>query len=362
MGEIPEINVLKKERQLTSQPGMAGKVAIIGAFDSEISTPVSCPDLEIAYEQLGTNSDYNGCKCIPFLFNKNGGASSILAVNITTKTKTGTGDSATTTVDKTLTPAKLTTALSKIKGENFNILFIADTLTDEGLSILKEFLEESSEIQKPAGLILPLTRANKSEYNATLEQLGDYIYYINTQRFSVNNVDLDLITSTAHMCGLIAGANVSKTLTSKQIDDVTNLIDEYTFEDGDLGKDLVKMGIPVLKTIDRDNDKIICVNSELPNGYDIYINRTRDYVIRAFNLNDVLGEKLGEKRKEAPLNAIKSMLAGVKKNCVDTLQLLEDINYEVEKKSAKCVNVYIEDLVFASLITKINVYVGIEVV
>ena len=357
MGDVPGITVTHDTTPLVSKPGMAGKVAIIGAFDSDNNDPITISNIEDAYEKLGTSTTYIGNSCIPLLFRKDGGASSVLAVNITTKSGTGENQ----TINTELTTTKLESALKKIKGEDFNILFIADTLNDNGLTIVNTFLEESSEIKKPNGLIIPLTRESIANYRTTLNLFGDYLYYINTQQFSVNDTELNLIQSTAHICGLIAGASVSKTLTMKQIDDVTALNDEYTFETGDLGKELVNMGIQVLKYADRENQKIVCVNSELPNGFDLYINRTRDYVIRSFNLEDVLGEKLGNKHKEKTLTGIKSLLAEVKKECVDTLELLEDILYSVEKKSAKCVDVYIEDLVFAGIITQINVHIKMRV-
>lgn len=358
MGDVPGITVNHETITTVSRPGMAGKVAIIGAFDSEINDPINVSNITEAYEKLGNTSTYNGNSCIPYLFRKEGGASSLLAVNITTKT--GTGDNE--TVNTELTTAKLESALKKIKGEDFHILFIADTVNDAGLTMINTFLEESSEIKRPNGLIIPLTRDNDTNYKTTVDLFGDCLYYLNTQQLSVDDIELNLIQSTAHICGLIAGASVSKTLTMKQIDDVTALTDEYTFETGDLGKKLVNMGIPVLKYADRENQKIVCVNSELPNGYDLYINRTRDYVVRAFNLEDVLGEKLGNKGKEKTLTAIKSILAEVKKECVDTLELLEDIQYTVEKTSNKCVDVFIEDLVFAGIITHINVHIKLKVV
>ena len=91
-----------------------------------------------------------------YLFRKEGGASSLLAVNITTKTGTGDNEN----INTELTTAKLESALKKIKGEDFHILFIADTVNDAGLTMINTFLEESSEIKRPNGLIIPLTRDN----------------------------------------------------------------------------------------------------------------------------------------------------------------------------------------------------------
>ena len=48
--------------------------------------------------------------------------------------------------------------------------------------------------------------------------------------------------------------------------------------------------------------------------------------------------------------------------CVDTLDLLEDINYDVVKKDANCVDIYIDSLTFAGLITEIDIYVKVEVI
>ena len=40
----------------------------------------------------------------------------------------------------------------------------------------------------------------------------------------------------------------------------------------------------------------------------------------------------------------------------------EDINYDVVKKDANCVDVYIDSLTFAGIITEIDVYVKVEVI
>ena len=75
-----------------------------------------------------------------------------------------------------------------------------------------------------------------------------------------------------------------------------------------------------------------------------------------------LHQFLGDKNRESTLNEIKQELDRVKHDCVDTLDLLEDINYTVAKKDVNCVDVYIDSLVFAGLITEIDVYVKIEVI
>ena len=65
---------------------------------------------------------------------------------------------------------------------------------------------------------------------------------------------------------------------------------------------------------------------------------------------------------EATLDEIRQELDRIKEMCVNTLDLLEDINFTVEKKDVNCVDIYIDSLVFAGLITEIDVYVKIEVI
>ena len=89
----------------------------------------------------------------------------------------------------------------------------------------------------------------------------------------------------------------------------------------------------------------------------MYINRVRDYVIKQFNLTDFLG-RINHK---VTINEIKQEASRVKNLCCNSLNLLEDIEYRVEKKNADCVEIYLDRMVFDGIITKINVYVNIEV-
>lgn len=353
MGVEPAINVHNVQTPMITRPGMAGRIAVIGAFDTEETNPINCLGIREAYTKLGDDKTFAGVSCLDKLFNKNGGASSILAVNITTWT----GSGAEKTANKELTTAKLTDALKKIKGENFDILFVAASLEDAAVTIIETFLEETAFIKKPYGFFAAMSRASKAAYTITVGLLGDQVCGLVTQQVIVDGVTLSLVDSAAYYAGLVAGINVSQSMTMKVLQGVEGVTPEYTFEEGDLGDDLVKMGVTVFKCTDRTNNVFVVVNSEQPNGLDLYINRTRDFVIKQFNLESFLGEK----NRAVTLTGIKSELQRVKKDCVDTLDLLEDINYEVEKADANCVNIYIDSLLFAGVITKIDVYVKVEV-
>lgn len=354
MGALPKI-VVKNSKTTSSlnRPGMASKVAMVGAFEELFTTPVSVKGLDEAKEKLGTDKTYNGVASAYQLFGKYSGVSSILAINITTKS--GSGDQE--TIDKTLTTQKLTEALAKIKGEDFDMLFIAEEISDEAHAIITEFLEESYEIKRPNGLIAPINRSTKAQFQATCELAHDIIYHYQAQALKVDGVQLSLVESSAFMCGYIASLNVAQSLTNHIIPGVEAISPEYSFEDGDLGKDLVTMGVPVMKCVNRENKEFVVVNSELPNGLDIYINRTRDFVIKQFNLETFLGSW----NTDNTITAIKGELNRVKSYCVNTLNLLLDINYEIGKVSSTCVEVHINKLVFAGIITEIDVIVEIEV-
>ena len=126
---IPKVVVQIKKTQLINKPGMSGKVAVVGAFDTLETNPKLFETVGEAQTEFGTDTTYNGCACIPYLFK---GASSVLAVNITTESSG--------TRSKTITTQNLTTALAKIKGEDWDILFIAEPLTDTFIPIINSVI------------------------------------------------------------------------------------------------------------------------------------------------------------------------------------------------------------------------------
>ena len=348
----PEINVYKrKSAPKKIKPGEASRIALIGAFDSTETNPLLFPDLSSARTELGTDTtNYKGCSVLEPLFY---GASSILAVNITTKTGTGND----VTVNKDLTTSNLTSALAKIKNEEFDMLFVAEQLTDEALEIIENFCDERFKMKLPIGYTAAINRATATLFNNTVGLVGDHVYGLVTQPYSTTYNVYDLLNATAHYTGVLAALNVGLSMTQKQVPDIISLGAEYTFEDGDLGLILMQKGYTVFECIDRRNDVYVVKNSEQPNGLDLYINRVRDYVIRQFKLREFLGDR----NRNASLNSIRDELKRVRDECVDNLDLLKDIDYEIIRKNSKCVDVYINKLLFDDIITTMNVYVTLEV-
>ena len=347
--QIPSIHVYEKTTQIINRPGMASKVAVIGAFNSTETEPQLFMSVGEAQTALGTDADFKGCTVIEPLFY---GASSLLAVNITTWST-----DSTPVPSKTMTTANLTAALAKIKGEDFDILYIAETLTDTFLPIVDTFLDECFEMKAPAGFVGVINGGTTSANVTSAGLAGDHCYGLLTQQLRVNGSTYSLVKSGAYYAGILAGMNVGNTMTMKRVPYVSKVTPSYTFETSSDGESLVQAGITVVKCQDRSSDRYVVVNSEQPNGYDLYINRVRDYVVKEMSLYQFLGER----NREATLSEIEHELAGVRERCVGNLDLLEDINYTVEKKDANTVNIYIDSLLFAGIITRIDVYVRLEV-
>lgn len=347
---VPSIHVFMKKNKLNTRPGMAGKVAIIGAFDTTDTTVNVFNSLDECQTAWGDDTqNYNGCDCAKQLFK--GGASSLVAVNFTTET--GTPE----TRDKTLDATKLTACLTKIKGEDWDILFVAENMTDAYISLIDSYLDATFEMKLPAGYTGALVGQTSAANVTSAGLAGDHCYGLITQPLEVNGETLTVLQSIAYYTGLIASMNVGNTMTMKTVAGVTGLGEELSFETGGVGKTYLEAGITTFKCANRSAGRYVVVNSEQPNGYDLYINRVRDFVIKEFGLHEFLGER----NRKATLSEIDHMIAGVKERCVTDLDLLEDIKYHIVKKNANCVDVYIDSLLFAGIITRIDVYVTIEV-
>lgn len=348
--EVPNIEVITVNNPVTSRPGMANKIALIGAFNSEATDPAVYLSVDEAKTALGTDTTFNGCKVIDPLFV---GASSILAVNVTTWSGSGSEK----TADKSMTVAKLTAALAKIKGEDFDIVFVADTLTDTMLPVLTAFLDDCYEMKAPAGYIGCISGQTSAADIASAALAGNHCYGLITQSANVGGVTYDLLQTAAYYCGIIAGLQVGQTMTSKVVPYVIGVSPEYTYETGDAGTGLVGAGITCFKCQNRTTGSYVVVNSAQPNGWDLYINRSRDFIVKEMSLTQFLGER----NRKVTHDAVMQELARVKDVCVNQLDLCADISYTVKKESSKCLGIYLDSIKFDDIITKIKVYVRVEV-
>lgn len=286
------------------------------------------------------------------------GVTSILAVNVAIESSG--------TWTKTLDATALTTALGKVKYESFDTLFIAtDDISDALLAVITPFTAERHLHKMPCGYggyIAARTGASasaiKAAYKATADATDDWCYgLIPAQTVKVNGNLFDALETSAYYCALLSSLNVGQSLTQKQLPSVEGLGTEYSFETGEVGEYLVQYGFMAIDCYDRANNEYLIVNSEQPNGLDLYINRVRDYVLRAFTLHKFLGDR----NRTPTLSEISTMISLVKESCVKNLDFLADIEYTVEKVAPKKVKVTVIRLLFDDIITDIDVYYTIEV-
>ena len=203
MATEPKIEVIQDSVVTVEEyTGMAGAIAVIGAFDSEVTDLTVCNSAREAHTVFGTTStvgDFKGTDSIDYLFY---GASQLLVCNITTWSE----DTPTTTITNT----NLATALSKLANEEFDILFIADELSDSAQTIVTTWLANEFKGKYCHGQVAQLSKSTAAAYETSVATFGNNVYYINTQTINYNGTALSLNQSTAFLAGVIASINVNR--------------------------------------------------------------------------------------------------------------------------------------------------------
>ena len=336
MAIIPKITVTQVDNVPKGSPGIAGKVAIVAEFSKSLSAPISVNTYANAVAEATTgtitSSSPVGDQCLEPLFR--GGATDVIIVDI------------------------------------YDILLIPYVLTDTNLASIKSYIDDRFESSHPVGLIAPVTRSAAADYVTTAAIFADGgCFGLICQQFTVNNTELSVAQSAAYYCGLVCERRVDASFTMKTLDGVEAVNAEMTFaQSSDMGYKLVEAGIPVAKCLNRAEKTFVIVNSRLPHvvtatdgatvHLDLYMERTINYIINLFNLEDFLGEK----NNAITLDAIEQRLARVKHECIDTLGLVEDIRYSVEKVNRDCVRANIEEIVFDGVVTEIDANVTYDVI
>ena len=354
----PRIQVIKRASdQVNVNPNYAGDIAIIGAFDSEITALTVCANVSEAktkFGVMGTEGDFKGTDAIPLLFN---GASSLLVANITTWT-----DDTTPDAETSLTDAKLTAALNKLHHVDFDILFIAEELSDSQQEIVTAWLDAEFEAKYPHGQIAELSKSTAAAYETSVGKFSDKLFYINTQSFGFNGESLSLNRSTALIAGIIAGTQTNLSLTNMEIPGVTSVSPEYSTAEGELGASLLSLNIPFLKrrfVSSKKANVFYVVNSALPDGFDIYIYRVRDQILKDIQAEVILGQQ----NNPITENGVVTLMEGLKQRYVQDYGKVEDIKYHVEDDpdNTQCINIVIDEIVFNDIITLVNIFYSIRI-
>jgi hypothetical protein len=361
--KIPIIKVKSEVKKISQRnPLLRDVVCLIGGFETKIDeddntnidAPVFFETLEAAEAVLYDGSETtlpDANKVLRQVFREN--ISGVLVVNISTFTGT-----TSKTWSRNLTATKLDDALASVRDIEFDILYCADELTDAFITTIDTEAKARFEAKKPFGYIGVGTRSSTAAYTTTAGKLGDYCYAYLTQSLEVNDTSLSLVESGAFLVNTIARLPVGQSLTAKVLDGVTDADDVTGLSSDDDYEDLVGLGFFVVRLINPMTGTYECVNSATANGLDLYINRVRDYIVNDFALRQYLGEK----NNEITLQSLKTECNGLKTKFVDDLRLVENITYAVEKAATDKVNVILNTIQFADVITEIDVFITIEVV
>lgn len=343
--------------QINVNPNYAGDFAVIGAFDSEITDLTLCSNVTEAKTKFGvmeTEGNFKGTDAIPFLFI---GASSLLVANITTWT-----DDETPVAETTLTDAKLTAALNKLHHVDFDILFIAEELTDSQQEIVTAWLDAEFDAQYPHEQISELSKSTAAAYETSIGKFSDKVIYMNTQCFGFNGEILSLNRSTALIAGFIAGTQTNLSLTNREIPGITSVSPEYSTATGELGALLLSLNVPFLKrrfVSSKKTNVFYCVNSALPDGFDIYVYRVRDQILKDIQADVILGQQNGV----ATENGVVTLMEGLKQKYVQDSGKVNDIKYHIERDpdNTQCINIVIDEIVFNDIITLVNIFYNIRI-
>lgn len=352
MAIIPYIHTEEKPTVPPIDYSHRGRVCFIGAFDQTKDPAVvvsgtgsdtvynftinNINDIDEAHAKLGTDeTTYPALKCLPKLFK---GATSMVAVNMTV---------ADTTPDKTIDANKLGQALNALLLENFDILFVGDTIDDTLLAVVKAFDETRLEKKKPFDYVGCGTRANKAAYvtSATLMP--------RSTNFIIQTLDdYSLLESAALICGLVADNTLDTSLTNMIVPDVSSIGTEYTFGTSDDGYEYVKQGYTIFKITNRLDSEVQIINGRQFNKLDGYINRCTNAIINELSLESYLGKR----NNKVTLAGVAAECARIEKLYVDDLEYVKDIVYYVEQANAEKVIIKLQKIGFDGVITEIDVY------
>ena len=355
MAIIPTITVTQVDNVPKGAPGLAGKVALVAEFSATLTKPVSVSSyaaaISTATTAAVTSSSPVGDQVIEPLFR--GGANEVVLVDISPATS------------GSPTGAEIVTAATNLE-ENYDILLIPYDLNDTHIGSIKEYIDDRYTASHPVGFVAPITRTAAADYATTAAIFNKGgTFGLVYQQFTVNNTLLTLAQTAAYY----AERKVDVSFTMKTLEGVEAVTPELTFaQASDLGYKLVENGYPVAKCLNRAEKNFVIVNSRLPHvittsdgeslHLDLYMERTINYIINRFNLEDFLGEK----NNNVTLDAIEQRLARVKHECIDTLGLVNDIIYSVEKIDRDTVRTNIEEIIFDGVITEIDANVTYDVI
>ena len=312
----PHVEIYDVEKITQPTYGNAGKIALVGAFPTADFKLDLFTDLKVAknalvgaYKDPKDNSVDNASKedvpstytayyCLDYIFNNNKqsrGAESVVIVN------TNYGKSPLVTESSNTDIANAFVLLAE---EDFDILNIAEPIAlvknsalNPVCETIKSFVDSQYKDQKPFGLItgFDLTDATVAiiqEFNELFADKGIYKAISTPVRPNGDAEALNIAQSGAWHAAFTAGRPANKSETAKVYEGIIgeNTKDAFPMTGTITWKKLLDAGFHTTKYRNRRDSTIQCLSNVTPAGYDMKIERVKNYMIKRLTLSDALGE------------------------------------------------------------------------
>ena len=349
----PDVVVTDVDKIKTKSYGDAGKIALIGAFPTSTFNIGSFTKLETAQEAVGASTIPEACVsygCLPYIFNQDSqsrGAEEVIIVN------TNYGAS---TLSYTITNELLANALLTLADEDFDILTIADTISLESTSnnstvvnplwgTLKTFVDSQYRNQQPFGIITAIGIDNTSTTgDATVESFkllfhdkGIYKAVTTPVQLKTDNAALSLAQSGCWHAAFTAGRAVNKSETGKIYKHLQGVDSKSLFPiQSDTGKldweNLLDAGLHTTKFHNRRLRIVKCINNMTPAGWDMKVERVKNYMVKRLSFADVFGED----NNEPTIDFVKGLFEYEKELALKN-NYLTDMDYEITHCGKDCI-------------------------
>lgn len=382
----PHIEVYDVEQVAQASYGNAGKIALVGAFPSATFKLGLFTRLDDARDAVkGTyrlpedNSAENSAKdpvpntytsfyCLDYIFNvtnQSKGAESVLLVN----TNFGKGS-----LVQAVSNTDLATAFTLLAEEDFDILTIADnvgltavvsseTVLNPIWETVKSFINSQYLNQRPFGVItgIDMTSATPAicdSFNATFSDKGFFKAVSTPVKINGDAEALNIAQSGCWHSAFTAGRAVNKSETAKPYDTLIgeNSKDVYPMTGTITYKKLLDCGFHTTRYRNRRLGTIECLSNVTPAGYDMKIERVKNYMIKRLTLADILGDD--------NIKPTRDYIKGVfeyEKQLAMANNYLVDMDYQLLSLDSETVqaelHLYIPDII---RVVKLNVQVTIS--
>lgn len=373
----PDVVVTDVDKIKTKTYGNAGKIACIGAFPTTTFSIGSFSKVEDAKAALGASPIPEGCVsygCLDYLFNQDSqskGAEEVIIVN------TNYGASS---LSYTITNELLASALLLLVDEDFDILTIADTISLEAAganssvivnplwNTLKSFVDSQYRNQQPFGIISAIEVDNSTTTGDTTLESFKLLFHdkgifkaVTTPVHLKNDVNaLTLAQSGCWHAAFTAGRAVNKSETGKIYKNLKGNDSKSTFPiQATTGKidweNLLDAGLHTTKYHNRRLKTIKCINNLTPAGYDMKVERVKNYMIKRLNFTDVFGED----NLEPTLDFVKGLFEYEKEVALRN-NYLTAMDYEITHCRSDCIKakLYLE---IPDVIRHVKVEVSVEI-